>query len=43
VNWQITSDLTFALRYGVFFPSSNTFGENDDARQFLFGGLTFSF
>ncbi|HEX8913144.1 MAG TPA: alginate export family protein [Humisphaera sp.] len=43
VNWQVTSDLTLALRYGVFFPSAKAFGENDDPRQFLFAGLTFSF
>lgn len=42
LNWQITSDLTLALRYGLFFPS-NAFGENDDPRQFFYGGLTFAF
>lgn len=43
VNWQVTSDLTLALRYGAFFPSSDAFGRNDDVRQFFFAGLTFSF
>lgn len=43
LNWQVTSDLTLALRYGVFFPSDEAFGNNDDARQFFYGGLTFSF
>jgi len=43
LNWQITSDLTLALRYGVFFPNGDAFGANDDARQFFYGGLTFSF
>lgn len=42
VNWQITSDLTLAGRYGIFFPNSDNFG-NDDSRQFLFVGLTFGF
>ena len=43
VNWQMTSDLTLAVRYGAFFPSNKAFGQNDDVRQFLFAGLTFSF
>jgi hypothetical protein len=43
VNWQVTSDLTLAVRYGAFFPSNRAFGQNDDVRQFLFAGLTFSF
>lgn len=42
VNWQVTSDLTLAARYGVFFPNSDNFG-NDDSRQFLFVGLTLGF
>jgi hypothetical protein len=42
INWQITSDVTLAMRYGVFFPSEQAFG-NNDARQFFFAGLTFSF
>jgi len=43
VNWQITSDVTLALRYGAFFPSDRAFGQNDDVRQFFFAGLTFAF
>lgn len=43
INWQISSDLTLALRYGVFFPNSDAFGSNDDPRHFFYGGLTFSF
>ncbi|QOV87346.1 hypothetical protein [Humisphaera borealis] len=43
LNWQVTSDLTLALRYGVFFPNSQAFGANDEPRQFFYGGLTFSF
>jgi hypothetical protein len=40
VNWQIRSDVTFAARYGLFFPSVAL--ANHDARQFLYAGLTFA-
>ncbi|MDB5295215.1 MAG: hypothetical protein JWO31_1198, partial [Phycisphaerales bacterium] len=43
LNWQVTSDLTLAVRYGVFFPSDQAFGSNTDARQFLYTSLTFAF
>jgi hypothetical protein len=42
LNWQLTSDLTLALRYGVFFPNDRNI-PNDDVRQFFFAGLTFAF
>lgn len=42
VNWQITSDLTLAFRYGVFFPNSDAFPD-PDPRHFIFAGLTFAF
>jgi hypothetical protein len=42
MNWQITSDVTMVLRYGVFFPNGDVIS-NDDTRQFFFGGLTFAF
>ncbi|HEX4504260.1 MAG TPA: alginate export family protein, partial [Alphaproteobacteria bacterium] len=42
LNWEMTSDLTLALRYGIFFPNDRAFG-NDEVRQFFFAGLTFSF
>jgi hypothetical protein len=42
LNWQLTSDLTLALRYGLFFPNDENF-PNDDTRQFFFAGLTFAF
>ncbi len=42
LNWQLTSDLTLALRYGAFFPNDRNFA-SDDVRQFFFGGLTFAF
>jgi hypothetical protein len=34
INWQVTSDLTLAFRYGIFFPSSEAFPD-DDVRQFF--------
>ncbi len=42
VNWQATSDVTFAVRYGVFFPSTDAF-EDDSARQFFSTSVTFAF
>lgn len=42
LNWQIKSDITLVLRYGVFFPNGDVIA-NDDARQFFYGGLTFAF
>jgi hypothetical protein len=42
LNWRITSDVTLALRYGVFFPDSGAF-ENDDARHFFSTSVTFAF
>lgn len=42
LNWQLTSDLTLALRYGAFFPNDRNL-PNDDVRQFLFAGVTFAF
>lgn len=49
LNWQITSDITIALRYGVFFPGSAiddsaTGGDSDNhPRHFFFTGVTFAF
>jgi len=42
VNWQITSDVSLALRYGVFFPGE-AIEADQEHRQFFFGGLTFAF
>jgi hypothetical protein len=42
LNWQITSDVTLALRYGVFFPNSDVV-VSSESRQFFFAGLTFAF
>ncbi|MBL8745194.1 MAG: alginate export family protein [Phycisphaerae bacterium] len=42
VNYRVTSDLAFSLRYGVFFPSAAVETEKD-TRQFIFLGMTLSF
>jgi hypothetical protein len=42
LNWQMTSDVTLVLRYGVFFPNDDVIVV-DDARQFFYGGITFAF
>ena len=42
LNWQVTSDLTFALRYGVFFPGA-AIVQDEHPRNFVFAGFTFSF
>ena len=42
LNWQITSDVTFALRYGVFFPGSAIVAD-ENPRHFFFTGVTFAF
>lgn len=41
-NWQVTSDFSLAMRYGVFFPSS-AIASNNDPRHFLFTGVTLAF
>ncbi len=41
-NWQITEDLTLAVRYGLFFPGSAITGERN-VRQSLYVGLTYAF
>ncbi len=42
LNWQITSDVMLAMRYGVFFPG-NAIEDNDNPRNFFFVGVTFAF
>ncbi len=42
LNWQVTSDVIFAARYGVFFPDPSSL-PTDKARQFLFLNVTYSF
>jgi hypothetical protein len=47
LNWQITSDVTLAMRYGCFLPSDRTIGEaesgKNSSRQLFFTGVTFAF
>jgi hypothetical protein len=42
LNWQVTSDVTLAVRYGAFFPQDSAF-PSDEIRQFFFAGVTFAF
>ncbi|MDP6058322.1 MAG: alginate export family protein, partial [Pirellulaceae bacterium] len=41
-NWQVTSDVSVALRYGVFLPG-DAIAVDHDARHFAFTGVTFAF
>jgi hypothetical protein len=43
LNWQVTSDVTIALRYGIFFPGSGILNTDDKPRQFIGAGLTYAF
>lgn len=48
MNWQITSDVTLATRYGAFFPSNDAFDNggtdgSNKVRQFFFTGVTLAF
>ncbi|HUB25287.1 MAG TPA: hypothetical protein VL992_07635, partial [Tepidisphaeraceae bacterium] len=48
MNWQITSDLTLAMRYGLFFPSNGEFDAvkdlgGDKVRSLFFTGVTYAF
>jgi hypothetical protein len=47
VNWQITSDVSWAARYGIFAPGPAIGGditENDGhTRHFFYSGVTFAF
>lgn len=42
LNWQITSDVTLAVRYGIFFPDDNLLS-HQSPRQFVYTGVTFAF
>ena len=42
LNWQVTSDVTLAVRYGAFFPQASAF-PSDEVRHFFFAGVTFAF
>ena len=41
-NWQIHSDVSVVLRYGVFFPGEAVATDHDE-RHFLFTGVTYAF
>lgn len=41
-NWRINSDLSVALRYGVFFPGQAILTDHDE-RHFFFSGVTLAF
>ena len=42
INWQVSSDVAFTLRYGCFFPGQGVQTDHDE-RHFLFTGLTYAF
>jgi hypothetical protein len=42
LNWQITSDVALAMRYGIFFPG-DAVQNDEEVRQFFFAGLTIAF
>jgi hypothetical protein len=42
INWQVTSDVTLAMRYGVFFPGTAIL-EDQHPRNFFYLGVTFAF
>jgi hypothetical protein len=42
VNWEITSDVTLALRYGVFFPG-DAIVTDDEPRHYVGAGITYAF
>jgi hypothetical protein len=42
LNWEMASDITLTLRYGVFMPNTYAF-PSDKARQFLYAGTTIAF
>lgn len=42
LNWQVTSDVTLSVRYGVFFPNDEVF-ESDEPRHFIYTGVTYAF
>ena len=41
-NWQVSSDVTFSLRYGIFFPGAAIVSD-DKPRQFFGAGVTYAF
>lgn len=44
INWQITDDVNFAVRYGLFFPGEAIpAGDQNHVRQFLYLAVTYAF
>lgn len=43
MDWRITSDLSWTIRYGGFVPGSTYSRGFQDCRNFLFTGITYSF
>ena len=44
LDWRISSDINFNIRYGVFIPNSSVFYNNQGAiRQFFYVGMTYAF
>ncbi len=44
LDWRITSDINFNIRYGIFMPNSSVFYEDQGAiRQFFYVGATYAF
>jgi hypothetical protein len=41
MNWRLTSDLSWTVRWGTFFPGSAY--QDDEARPFVFTGVSWSF
>lgn len=41
LNWRVTSDVSWTVRWGTFFPGSAY--STDDCRHFFFTGVTWSF
>ncbi|HEV2296333.1 MAG TPA: alginate export family protein [Tepidisphaeraceae bacterium] len=42
LNWRLTSDVTLAIRYGVFFPG-DAIQNDDEPRHLFYTGVTFAF
>ncbi len=43
VDWQIYSDLSLDVRYGLFIPGDAMPAGNDDTRHFFYAGLNYAF
>jgi hypothetical protein len=41
-TWQVNSDVTISMRYGVFFPGAAIISD-DEPRHFFFSGVTIAF